>query len=92
MSDINDEQLKKLFKSQQYQQPTDLDLMRWKKSLINMSNYSNKARSIQWLQLLTAGIIGFVIGVVVLKTQDLQTPEKNLSANATIEHVHVNLD
>jgi hypothetical protein len=89
---MNDEELKKLFKAQSYQQATELDIARWKKNTLPYLKYLPQNKQ-EWLRLAVACSLGIIIGFNGTKQFTNNSPEKNFfEESATIVHNHVNLD
>ena len=87
--DANEDELKKLFKAINYSKPSELDFLRWNKNLVLSKN---KDIVLQSWRLWAAMFVGFAIGVATFKLSEMSNKHNNYSADATIEHVHINLD
>lgn len=89
MTNINDEDLKKHFKSRVYETPSEIDLARWNKSIVLRRTKQQNQQS--W-KIAAAVVAGFFMGLSTFYFTNSGKEEKNFASNATIEHVHVNLD
>jgi hypothetical protein len=85
---MNDDDLKKLFKSAKYQQPSPLEMARWKK--VVRSEVLNRTPG-EWTRLAVACLVGVLIGAAAFKSPVSKEHEENFSDDATIERVYVNL-
>lgn len=85
---MNDQELKNLFKSMKYETPTQIEVARWKK--IVRQELLNKTPN-EWARLAVACLVGILIGATAFKNKNEQTESENLSNDATIERVYVNL-
>lgn len=73
------------------QEPTDLQLQKWKRAIRSELSSKKETKKKLWMQLITASVIGFLIGAVVFKSakqdQVFQKVAQIDSENATIEYV-----
>ena len=86
---MNDQELKNIFKSMKHGEPSEIEVARWKK---RVQNELKKRTPNEWARLAVACLIGVIIGAAAFKDHDHKPDSENLSADATFEMVHVNLD
>lgn len=88
---MNDKDLDILLAEYRIQNPTDLQLQKWKKAIRQDLRQKNTSKKQLWMQLAVASIFGFLIGALVFKTSKNEDPFQNFalndSDNATIEYV-----
>jgi hypothetical protein len=87
---MNDNELKELFKSQDYGTPKAIEIARWKK-IVRRELDRTPA---EWMRLAVACAIGVVIGATAFKSGETnhEIVTKKFDDDATIERVHVNLE
>jgi hypothetical protein len=83
---MNDNEFKKLFKSQTYEQPSELHVARWKKIVRRELDRTPS----EWARLAVACAIGVVIGASAFGVKKEKI--EYVDDDATIERVHVNLE
>lgn len=83
---MNDNDFKKLFKSQNYEQPSPLEMARWKKIVRRELDRTPS----EWARLAVACAIGVVIGASAFGAREKKI--EYVDDDATIERVHVNLE
>lgn len=86
---MNDQELKELFKSMKYNEPTPLEIARWKRVVRNTINSRSPG---EWTRLAVACLVGVLIGATLFRGSEPKfEAKKNLDEDATIESVYVNL-
>ncbi|MEK7356171.1 MAG: hypothetical protein AAB250_06955 [Bdellovibrionota bacterium] len=88
---MNDDELKKLFKSQDYGRPPEIEMARWKKIVARELDRTPS----EWMRLAVACAIGVVIGATAFKSGEKHETARNYDSDesvATVERVHVNLE
>ncbi len=84
---MSDQDLEIFLSEYRNQNPTELQLQKWKRTVRNELKPAKASRPRLWLHWVAASIIGFVVGSFIFKssyqTQDLE----NLSDSATVEYV-----
>ena len=83
---MNDDDFKKLFKAQNYEQPSALQVARWKKVVRRELDRTPS----EWARLAVACAIGVVIGASAFGAREEKI--EYVDDDATIERVHVNLE
>ncbi len=86
---MNDQELKNMFKSMKHGEPSEIQIARWKKivrqQLVDRSPW-------EWTRLAVACLVGVVIGATAFNSGKNKTASENISEDATIERVYVNLE
>ncbi|MES2963943.1 MAG: hypothetical protein V4760_08635 [Bdellovibrionota bacterium] len=83
---MKDDDFKKLFQSQAYGQPTEIEVARWKKIVRRELDRTPS----EWARLAVACAIGVVIGASAFGAREEKIDHAD--DDATIERVHVNLE
>ncbi len=84
---MNDQDLKKLFKSMKHEEPSKHELSRWKKVVRRELDRTPG----EWARLAAACLVGILIGATAF-TGGKYSSEEKVNENATIERVHINLE
>ena len=94
---MKDKDLEVLLSEYRNQEPTHLQVQKWKRTIRSELNSKKESKSKFWMQLVAASVVGFLIGVVVLKSANLnqsfpnvgqsEVENENAEENATVEYV-----
>lgn len=82
---MTDQELKNLFKSMKYGEPTEIEVARWKKVSRQIINSQTPG---EWARLAVACLLGIVIGATAFK--ETNKKNENMNEDATIERIYVN--
>lgn len=100
-----DQELDELLSPLSLEQPTDLQLQKWKRLIAveekkdrKMGGILPRVRSIHWTQVTVAAMLGFVLGAVMFMNKSLKPSSEHyvdehfFTADATIVHVSAKAD
>ena len=91
---MKDKDLDILLSEYRKEEPTDIQMQKWKQAVRREVKSSVPERKNTWNQLLVASLVGFIVGALVFKTNktedEFQTFAKNDRESATIEYVYTN--
>jgi hypothetical protein len=91
---MKDKDLNILLSDYRKQEPTDLQVQKWKRAVRSEMSSKVESKKKLWMQLAAASVVGFLIGAVVFNSskqdQFFQNVAKIDTENATVEYVFTN--
>lgn len=88
---MKDKDLGILLSEYRKQEPTDLQMQKWKRAVRSELSSKKESKKTLWMQLAAASVVGFLIGAMVFKSskqdQMFQNVAQNETDNATVEYV-----